>query len=264
MISFKSLTHRKDTAVDEEAQKEQARKESIFGKALNTSRVVKSKKDKYIETKNKRVAYAKLGISFVALSAYSIFFFYGNVVDYLKAPAQIAELQTQNEEYQEVILPELKKRRDLHKAAYDEEYAEVIQALEKVFPRGMDKLGMIQLYESFATEVAIQYPPFEFTSIDLGRPQEAEGYQAIPVSTSIRSSLAGFDKFLSLVDRSGYIFSGEGEDRQVLDTLIRLMSISNISIRYEGVDEETGEEQGVEFSVKLNVYSRPTGADESA
>jgi len=34
------------------------------------------------------------------------------------------------------------------------------------------------------------------------------------------------------------------------------MSISNISVNYRGVDEETGEDLGVDFSVRLNVYSR--------
>ena len=147
----------------------------------------------------------------------------------------------------------------MHKSAYDEEFSEVLKALDEVFPTDINKLEMIRLFESFATEVDATYPPFEFTSISLAKPEQMDGYLAIPVTTSIHSSLAGFDKFLSLVDRSGYIYSGEGEDRTVLKTKIRLMSISNISIRYRGVDEATGEDQGVDFSVKLNVYSRIPG-----
>ncbi len=91
---------------------------------------------------------------------------------------------------------------------------------------------------------------------------QKDGYQIIPVSTSIYSSLAGFDKFLSLVDRSGYIYAGEDEDKKLIDKKIRLMSISNISVKYRGVDETTGKDQGVDFSVKLNIYSRIPGDTE--
>jgi len=34
------------------------------------------------------------------------------------------------------------------------------------------------------------------------------------------------------------------------------MEISNINIRYRGIDKQTGQDQGVDFSVKLNAYSR--------
>lgn len=262
MISLKNIIGGKDKPTQPES-KTPEKKGNIFGKMLNAGQVVKSKKTEYIEAKNKKKAYFRLGVSFAALIAYSVFFLYNNTVAYLKAPAEIADLQAQIEEYKEVILPSLEKTKDLHKSAYDQEFAEVIQALESVFPAEMDKLGMIQLFESFATEVAAAYPPFEFTSINLTSPQQKDGYLVIPVSTSIHSSLAGFDRFLSLVDRSGYIYSGEGEDKTLIDKKIRLMSISNISVKYRGVDEETGKDQGVDFSVKLNVYSRTSGESEN-
>ena len=258
MISFKSIIGKKDEA-SKAQDTETKKKESIFGKTLNAGQVVKTKKAKYIEAKNKKMAYARLGAGVVALAAYSVFFLYGNVVAYLKAPTEIADLNAQIEKYDEVILPSLEETRNMHKSAYDEQFAEVIKALDDVFPVGIKKLEMIRLFESFATEVAATYPPFEFTSINLAAPEEKDGYEIIPVTTSIHSSLAGFDRFLSLVDRSGYIYSGEGEDKTILKTKIRLMSISNISIKYRGVDEKTGEDQGVDFSVKLNVYSRIPG-----
>ena len=255
MISFKNIIGKKNEAAkpkDDEAKK----KENIFGKTLNAGQIVKTKKVKYIEAKNKKMAYARLGIAAVALAVYSVFFLYGNVVAYLQAPAQIAELNGRIQKYDETILPDLKKTRDLHKAAYDEEFAEVLEALEDVFPQDINKREMISLLESFATEVDVQYPPFEFTSITLAKPEQKDGYQIIPVTTSIHSSLAGFDKFLTLVERSGHVYAGEGEDKKVLDTKIRLMSISNISINYRGTDEDTGKDLGVDFSVKLNIYSR--------
>ena len=197
-----------------------------------------------------------LGVSFAALMVYSVFFLYENTTAYIKAPAEIVNLQAQIEEYEEVILPSMKKTKELHKAAYDQEFEAVIESLSTVFPEDIDKLGIVSLFESFATEVAAAYPPFEFTSITLAAPQQENGYTVIPVSTSIHSSLAGFDRFLSLVDASGYIYSGEGEDETIIEKKIRLMSISNVSIKYQGVDEETGQDQGVDFSVKLNIYSR--------
>lgn len=264
MISLKNIISRKkepekaDTDAKTDKTKTSEKKENIFGQTLKADRTLKTKKTEYIQAKNKKKALMTLGVSVVLLAVYSVFFFYENTAAYLKAPAQIAELQGEIEEYNEITLPELKEARAIHKAAYDEEFEAVLKALDTVFPEGIDKLGIVRLFESFATEVAASFPPFEFTSINLGAPEERNGYVVIPVSTSIYSSLAGFDKFLTLVDRSGYIYSGEEgeEDREVLDKQIRLMSISNISIKYRGVDEATGQDQGVDFSVKLNVYSR--------
>lgn len=229
---------------------------SIFGQPLNVGQAVKSKKEEYIVEKNKKKAYLTLGVSFVALTAYSVFFLYGNTLAYLKAPAEISKLESEIAEYNDVIIPSLEKTKELHKAAYDKEFEETIAALKEVFPETVDKLGIVRLFESFATEVAASYPPFEFTSITLAAPQPKSGYTVIPVSTSIYSSLAGFDKFLSLVDRSGYVYTGEGEDKKLVEKPIRLMSISNVSVKYRGIDPETGKDQGVDFSVKLNVYTR--------
>ena len=69
----------------------------------------------------------------------------------------------------------------------------------------------------------------------------------LPISTSIHSSRTNFDRFIQLINLSGDLES---------DILIRLMEISNISIRYQGVDTKTGEDKGVDFTVKLSAYSR--------
>jgi len=255
MISFKNMIGKKDSQPQDEGQSAKSQG-NIFGQTLNAGQMVKSKKAKYIESKNKKKAYLLLGSSFVVLTLYSIFFFYGNAMAYLKAPAEISRLQGEIENYNDVILPGLEKTKELHKAAYDKEYEEVIRALGNVFPETIDKLGIVSLFESCANEVAAAYPPFEFTSITLSSPVEKDGYIVIPVSTAIHSSLAGFDRFLSLVDRSGLIYTGEGDEKKLLAKQVRLMSISNISVKYRGVDEATGKDQGVDFSVKLNIYSR--------
>lgn len=257
MISLKNIIGKKSEPKKAESEAPtKEKKGNIFGQALNAGKMVRTKKAEYIEEKNKKKAYIGLGVSFAALMVYSIFFLYENTAAYIKAPSEIADFQVQIEEYEEVILPSMKKTKELHKAAYDQEFEEVIESLKAVFPKDIDKLGIVSLFESFATEVAAAYPPFEFTSITLATPQQENGYTVIPVSTSIHSSLAGFDRLLSLVDASGYIYSGEGEDKTIIEKKIRLMSISNISVKYQGVDEETGEDQGVDFSVKLNIYSR--------
>lgn len=234
----------------------QSNQGDIFLQTLGVNQNLKSKKVRYLEEKNRKKSFLKLGFSLAILMAYSIFFFYGNVTAYLKAPAEIAQLQNDINHYQQAILPGLEKTNDLHKAAYDKEFEEVISALKTVFPSDEDKLGIISLFESFASEVAANFPPFEFTSINLSASQKKEDYIIIPVSTSIHSSLAGFNRFLSLVDHSGAIYSGEGDDKIFVDKKIRLMSISNISVKYRGIDEKTGKDQGVDFSVKLNLYSR--------
>lgn len=244
----------------EPAAEKSAKPSSIFGQTLNVEQAVKSKKTVYIEEKAKKRAYITLGASVLILALYSVFFLYSNAVAYFKAPAEIAKLEGQIEEYNNVVIPSLEKTKELHKAAYDKEFEETIKALESVFPTKIDKLGIVRLFESFATEVAASYPPFEFSSITLGQPLQKGGYLVIPVSTSIYSSLEGFNQFLSLVDRSGYIYTGEGEDKKLLGKTIRLMSISSISIKYRGVDEKTGLDQGVDFSVKLNIYARTSAA----
>jgi len=253
MISLKSLTPGQNKHPEN----------NIFGQTINVGNVKKSKKEKYLLDKNKKKAYISLGISFIALTAYSVLFFFGNALSYLEAPAQISKLTAENQEYEDVILPSLEKTKDLHKAAYDKEFEEIISALDKVFPDRIDKLGIIRLLESFATEVDTNFPPFEFTSINLSPPSEKDGYLVVPASTSIHSSLAGFDAFLSLVDKSGYIYSGNEDGKTFLDKKVRLMSISNISVKYRGVDPQTGKDGGVDFSVKLNIYSRSTPQEQA-
>lgn len=232
------------------------KRENIFGQTLTSGQPVKTRKIRYLEEKNKKKSIFTLGLSFFVLMIYSVFFFYGNVVAYLHAPTDIANLQGEIKNYKDVILPSLEKTKELHKAAYDKEFEEVISSLLTVFPNDVDKLGIVRLFESFSVEVAASFPPFEFTSINLAPSQKKNGYIVTPISTSIHSSLAGFDRFLSLVDHSGYIYSVDGDKKVFVDKKIRLMSISNISVKYRGVDEKTGKDQGVDFSVKLNIYSR--------
>lgn len=254
MISLKNLKPGTDKSGD--GMKENTDKAGIFGQSLNAGQFQKSKKTRYLESKDKKQAYIILGASLIALAVYSIFFFYGNTVDYLKAPGKTRILNAEIQEYNDVILPSMEKTKELHKASYDKEFEEIITALETVFPPKVDKLGIVRLFESFSVEVAANFPPFEFTSINVGASQQKDGYMVIPISTSIYSSLSGFDKFLSLVAKSGRIYQGADEDKQILDKMVRLMSISNISVKYRGIDEKTGKDGGVDFSVKLNLYSR--------
>lgn len=227
---------------------------NIFGQPLTN--MMPSDKERHQQEKNKKKGILISTASALALGAYSIFFFYGAAMDYIKAPAEIRRLNAEVTRYEEVVLPNLEKAKNLHKSAYDKEFEETITSLETVFPVGEDKLGMVRLLESFAVEVAATFPPFEFTAINIGQPQKKEGYQITPISTSIHSSLAGFERFLALVERSGQIYDLSSEEKKVLDKIVRLMSVSNISVKYRGVDAKTGKDGGVDFSVKLNMYSR--------
>ena len=62
----------------------------------------------------------------------------------------------------------------------------------------------------------------------------------------MKTTRANFDRFLELVRLSGDV----GKDKEH----IRLMDISNITLRYLGVDK-TGKDLGVEFTVQMNAYS---------
>lgn len=254
MISLKNLISGKKTTPESGSQPA-AKTGNIFGQTLNVGQAVKSKKIEYLEQKNKKRAYVTLGFSFLILALYSVFFLYDNTAAYLQAPAQISKLEDQIKQYNDVIIPTLQKTKEMHKAAYDKQFQETIAALKQVFPAEEDKLGLVSLFESFSTEVDASYPPFELTTINLGPAVAGSGYSKIPVSMSIHSSLAGFNQFLSLVDRSGYIYEGDGKDKKLVDKPIRLMSISSITIKYRGIDPKTGKDQGVDFNVKLDVYS---------
>lgn len=252
MISLHTTT----PAPDQPADSSETPNNAIFGKTLD-AKVRDEKKSLYIESKNKKKAYASFAISLVLLVVYSFSFFFENSIAYFKAPAEITVLESRITEFNEVVLPSLEASRDLHKSAYDQEFEEVISALETVFPVGQKKREIVQLFETFAAELSVNFPPFEFTSISLRTPQAFEGHQITTVSTSIHSSLAGFDRFLALVDRSGEVYESDSSGEQVLlDRMIRLMSISNVSVNYRGINEETGRDDGVDFNVTIDIYSR--------
>ena len=220
---------------------------NIFKKPIASSKAVVEEKSKKKRKINLRNGYIILAISAVFLITYSILFLYPQLTFYLQASAQIKEINDEISNYDDVIIHNLKISKDIHEAAYNIEYKEVEDALEVVFPKGVDKLGIVKRLEDFATSLDSKYPPFEFNSMTFGSSEVKNGYTVTPISTSIHSSKANFDRFIKLVNISGDINS---------DIKIRLMEISTISIQYRGVDPKTGEDKGVDFSVKLNAFSR--------
>jgi len=220
---------------------------NIFKTPITGGKAIAKKREERIRSKNMTKGYVYLSIAVVFLAVYSIMFLYPQASFYIEAPAEIQKLEKEIENFDNVVLPNLEKERDLHKAAYDEEFREVEDALEKVFPESIDKFGIVKRLENFATSIDSKTPPFEFNSMSFQTPVKEEGYTILPIQTSIHSSTANFDRFLQLVGLSGRLDS---------DIQVRLMEISNISISYRGVDPKTGEDKGVDFSVTLNAYSR--------
>ncbi len=220
---------------------------NIFKNPIASNKEMLEKHSEKKRKRNLRTAYAYLAVVAVLLIGYSVSFLYPQLDFYLKASAQIEGVNEEIRNYDNVILPGLKTTNELHKAAYNNEFQEVEDALGTVFPEDIDKLGIVTRLENFATSIHAKTPPFEFNSMTFGEPIEKDGYTALPISTSIHSSRTNFDRFIQLVNLSGNLES---------DILIRLMEISNISIRYRGVDIKTGEDKGVDFTVKLNAYSR--------
>ncbi len=221
--------------------------QNIFANPIANNKEMLEKYSKEKRKRNLRSGYIYLVLTAVLLIGYSVSFLYPQLDFYLKASVQIDEVNKEIKSYDDVILPNLKSTNELHKAAYNVEFKEVEDALGAVFPEDVDKLGIVQRLEDFATSIHAKTPPFEFNSMTFGEPIEKGGYTALPISTSIHSSRTNFDRFIQLVNLSGNLES---------DILIRLMEISNISIRYRGVDAKTGEDKGVDFTVKLNAYSR--------
>jgi hypothetical protein len=220
---------------------------NIFKNPLDKSKAAQITRQKRQKNRNRMSAYTYLTFALVLLMTYSFLFLYPQVQQFLRAPATLQTMEDSIEEYDRVILPTLKKTRDLKKSAYDEQAESIRQNIDRIFPLTIDKLGIVRRLENFATAIHAKNPPFEFDSIIFGSAIEQDLYVILPISTTIHSSRANFDRFIELVNLSGRI------DNEIP---IRLMEISNISIRYRGVDNRTGKDQGVDFTVKLNAYSR--------
>lgn len=230
---------------------------AIFNQPLAENIGKKQEKANYLKDKNTKKAQVILMASFLALILYSIFFFYSQASAYLQASSDIKAMTGKIDNLQDTVIPNLEATKKVHQSAYDEASKDTANALSVVFPEGQDKLGVVQLLESFATEVGLISPPFEFTSINIGKTVTQEGYDVMPLTTTIHSSQEAFDQFLALVEKSGVIYDETSPDQKVIaDKLVRLMSISSISIKYRGIDPETGRDDGVDFNVKLNVYSK--------
>jgi hypothetical protein len=200
-----------------------------------------------LRKKNSRLAAMNLVIALALVATYSYLFFYPQMVQYLDFGNQMQAAQGQIAKY-DANLVDLQKNRDLHKAAYDTQFKEQQTILDSVFPATSDKIGVIRLMENFATNLNTTYPPFEFNSVNFQDPVKQEGYTALPFQTTIRTSRANFDRFLELVKISGNV-DPKSQDH------IRLMDISNISLRYLGLDS-TGKDLGVDFSIQMKAYSR--------
>ncbi len=206
------------------------------------------KKPSSARAKGRRAAFV-LGGSALFLALYSMLFFYPQMSAYLKASSRLRQMEAEIGDYQTSILPTLEKEMQLHQAAYQEQYSQTTQGMNRVFPEGVNKRDIVEIFESFAGRADVLYAPFAFNSISFQPSVQQLGYVVTPVSMTIRSSTLGFQKFLDLVDFSG--------DPTQTDP-IRLMSISSIQIKYNGLDGKTGKDNGVTFTVKLNVYSRPS------
>ncbi len=228
----------------------------VFDSTDDLDQMEAKSKAHYLAEKNKKKAMIMVVISMLLLALYTIFFLYQNASTYYKAAGQIESINQEIALYDQEILPALEAQKNLKRAAFDEDFQQLNQALEETLPNEAEKLEIVRLLESFSSEVAFTSPPFEFNAITFGAEQQMDGYTIIPVSTSIHSSQDAFSNFLALVDRSGLIYT-DSSQADILDNVVRLMSISSININYRGVDEETGRDEGLDFSVKLNVYYVP-------
>lgn len=205
----------------------------------------KSEAAEALRKKNHQKAWAKLLVALVVVGVYSFEFFYPQLTSYLGFETTLAAQQKQISE-KESVLSDLKKKRDEVKSEYDEQFKEEQSVLNAVLPKSTDKVGLIRLLENFATNLNTAYPPFELNTINFQDPVKEKGYVRLPFSTTVKTTRANFDRFLELIRLSG----NAEKDKEH----IRLMDISNITLRYLGVDK-TGKDLGVDFTVQMNAYS---------
>lgn len=225
--------------------KEQSSPQNIFSTPLSKGDKKKSAKEEILKRNHKK-AYANLFLAFLLIGVYSWMVFYPRLQDYLKFDQNLNVLNQQIQ-LADVKLAGLQDERDLHKSAYDEEFKEDQEIIDTIFPKKTEKLEVIRLLEDFAAYLSATYGDFEFTSITFNKTEVEGGSIVLPFQTSIHASQANFDRFLGLINLSGSL-DPDSEH-------IRLMEISNITLRLRGPDA-TGKDQGVDFNVKLKAYSR--------
>jgi len=161
---------------------------NVFNTPIVGSKALIKRRIQFIRLRNLHKAYFYLGLALAVLIPYSVGFFYPQLTAYLDAPAKIAVLEQQIQTNDVEIIPNIEKELKLHKSAYDEEIMQVEDALEKVLPGKIDKLGIVKRLEDFATVIDATDPPFELNSIRFGSPVEQNGYTVLPISTSIKSN----------------------------------------------------------------------------
>jgi cell division protein FtsL len=218
-------------------------KKNIFSMAFENKKRGKIEARK----KNMRKGYVYMSVAIVFLIPFSILFLYPQLNTFLNFDQNIKGINKQITDY-DVTLADMTKERNVHKAAYDEAFKQEQDIVDKVFPATPQKIDVIKLMEDFATYLDSTYPPFEFSAITFEEPKTQDGYTVLPFETSIHASQANFDKFLGLISLSG-------DYKEESQNHIRLMEISNITLRYRGPDK-TGKDQGVDFDVQLLAYSR--------
>jgi len=226
-----------------QTQNDPGGKQSIFAMTFEKQK----RGQEAIKKQNMKKGSIFLAIAILILIPYSIIFLYPQVTSYLAFGSELRGYQEQVSDL-EIKIDDLKKERDGHKAAYDEENKIEQGVIDAVFPDTPEKLEVVRLMEDYATYLSNTFGDFEFTSINFQEPVKQEGYTVLPFQTSIHASQKNFDRFLAFVDFSGDI------DPDSLDHIL-LMEISNITLRYRGPDK-TGKDQGVDFDVQLNAYSK--------
>lgn len=226
---------------------DQAPQGAVLGGAAMGGKAILEKRLERLRQKNRTKAYTYLLVAFAILGVYSFAFLYPQTIVFINANANLSQLQEEVRNFDSTVIPNLTAQRDTLKAAYDTEVKAAENIVDLIFPGDVDRIGIARRLEDFAFSVSAIDPPFDLNSLSFGEPEVKDGYTVLPVSLSTQSSRANFERFLQLINMSGRIDAA---------VPIRLMEISNMTIRYRGIDRQTGRDQGVDFSVKLNAYSR--------
>ena len=67
------------------------------------------------------------------------------------------KMEGEIENYNNVIIPNLQKERDLHKSAYDVEFEDVESVVDKVFPESVNKFEIIKMLHRVTPSKKVKY-----------------------------------------------------------------------------------------------------------
>lgn len=139
-----------------------------------------------------------------------------------------------------------------YKKAFDDKFLQIVDSLEKVYPRNENYTELARLFDKFFQQANTGDNPVFVSDLKFGLPRNdaAKDFAILPVTMTIAGTQNNFLKFLQYIEKSG-----------VLEDGTRLMDVRSISINFNNPGAATtltsrpGESSAmINVSVGLNAY----------